>query len=170
MDIEIRPGRRSDAPAISAFLVPLAEKFIAHEFDPTPRHKFLATFSPAAIDQYLGSGFRYHPAESQGSLVGVVSIKNESHVYHLFVAESAQRTGLGRRLWQIARQASLAASHRGDFTVNSSRFAVGFYVQLGFERNGPENNQDGVVSIPMRLRWRAANKALQLTSAELGAP
>ncbi len=155
MDIEIRPGRRSDAPSISAFLVPLAQKFIAQELDPTPRDKFLATFSPAAIAQYLDSGFRYHLAESQGSLVGVVSTRDESHVYHLFVAESAQRTGLGRRLWQIARKASLAAGHRGDFTVNSSRFAIGFYEQLGFERTGPENNQDGVVSIPMRLRWRA---------------
>ena len=156
MYVEIRPGHRSDASAISAFLVPLAEKFVAHEFDPSARGKFLATFSPAAIDQYLGSGFRYHLAQSQGSLVGVVSTRNESHVYHLFVAESAQRIGLGRRLWQVAREASLAAGYRGDFTVNSSRFAVGFYEQLGFERDGPENNQDGVVSVPMRLRWRAA--------------
>ena len=156
MEVEIRPGHRSDAPAISAFLVPLAENFIAHEFDPTARDKFLATFSPAAIGQYLDSGFRYHLAESGSSLVGVVSTRNESHVYHLFVAESAQRTGLGRRLWQIAREAALTAGHRGDFTVNSSRFAVGFYEKLGFDRDGPENNQDGVRSVPMRLRWRAS--------------
>lgn len=156
MHVEIQLGRRSDAPAISAFLVPLAEKFIAHEFDPTARERFLATFSPAAIDEYFARGFRYHMAESEGLLLGVVSTRNESHVYHLFVAESAQRTGLGRQLWQIAREASLAAGYRGDFTVNSSRFAVKFYEQLGFESDGPENNQDGVVSVPMRLRWRAA--------------
>ena len=156
MHAELRVGRRSDASAISAFLRPLAEKFIAHDFDPAARNRFLATFSPAAIDRYLGSGFRYQLAESGGSIVGVVSTRDDGHVYHLFVAESLQRAGLGRRLWEVARDASLAAGHRGDFTVNSSRFAVGFYERLGFERDGPENDQDGVASVPMRLRWRAA--------------
>ncbi len=156
MPVEIRPAQRSDAAAISAFLEPLADKFIAREFDPSARSKFLATFSAAAVDGYLGSGFRYHLACCQGSIVGVVSTRNESHVYHLFVDESVQRTGLGRRLWQIARGAALDAGYRGDFTVNSSRFAVGFYKRLGFERVGPDAIQDGVVSVPMRLPWRSA--------------
>ena len=151
MDVKIRPAQRSDATIISAFLVPLVAKFVNHEFDPPTRERFLSTFSPTAIEGYLDSGFRYHLAESQGSLVGVVSTRDDSHLYHLFVAESTQGTGLGRRLWQIAREASLAAGYRGDFTVNSSRFAVGFYERLGFERDGPENIKDGVVSVPMRL-------------------
>lgn len=152
MRIAIRDGRPSDASAISAFVAPLAAEFIAHEFAPDARERFLATLSPEAIERYLAAGFRYHVAEAGGELVGVVATRAESHVYHLFVGGSARGTGLGRRLWERARDASRAAGHRGDFTVNASRFAVGFYEKLGFVRDGPEREQDGVVSVPMRLR------------------
>jgi ribosomal protein S18 acetylase RimI-like enzyme len=156
MEVTIRLGGFPDASAISAFLIPLAARFIAQEFDADARSRFLETFSPAAIEGYIRDGFRYHLAEHAGALVGVVATREDSHLYHLFVAESAHRSGLGTRLWQVARDASLASGYRGDFTVKSSQFAVGFYEQLGFKRAGPEQNQDGVISVPMRLRWRPA--------------
>ena len=122
MPVEIRPAQRSDAAAISAFLEPLADKFIAREFDPSARSKFLATFSAAAVDGYLGSGFRYHLACCQGSIVGVVSTRNESHVYHLFVDESVQRTGLGRRLWLGGSAATAGAAWPAGLLASQQRF------------------------------------------------
>jgi hypothetical protein len=42
--------------------------------------------------------------------------------------------------------------------VKSSSFAVGFYERLGFARDGPDERSGGVFSVPMRLRWRAAQQ------------
>jgi len=150
MQVVIREGRPSEASAISDFITPLAAKFIAHEFAAPARKLFLATFSHAAVDKYIANGFRYHLAESEGTMVGVVATRQNRHVYHLFVAESAQRSGVGRSLWNRAREAARESGYRGDFTVNSSRFAVGFYERLGFVRDGHENARDGIVSVPLR--------------------
>jgi GNAT superfamily N-acetyltransferase len=160
MEFEIRSASPSDAPAINALITPLAERFIVHEFFSPGREHFLDSISIAAIRRYFEAGFRYHVAEVDGVIVGVVSTRENSHLYHLFVSERAQGAGLARRLWQVARQASEAAGYRGDFPVNSSRFAVGFYEKLGFTHDGPEDNRGGVIAVPMRRTCRAAQLAL----------
>ena len=89
-------------------------------------------------------------AEENGCLAGVTATRDDKHLYHLFVAEPFQRRGLARALWDHAKQACLEAGNPGEFTVNSSRFAVGLYVKLGFVPLGPEVDRNGVISIPMR--------------------
>jgi len=150
--MRIRPARPDDAAAISRLIVPLAEKYILHEFDAQAGERFRAAVSAEAIAGYMSAEFRYHVAEEGGGLVGVVATRGDGHLYHLFVAEAAQGRGLARRLWDVAREASRAAGHEGDFTVRSSRYAVGLYERFGFVRDGPDDEQDGIVSIPMRLR------------------
>jgi GNAT superfamily N-acetyltransferase len=154
--IAIRLGTPTDAAAVSAFVTPIVQRFIAHEFEPDAQTRFLETFTPSAINGYFEKRYRYHIAESEQAIVGVVATRDNCHVYHLFVAESLHGSGLGRRLWLAASQASRAAGHNGDFTVNSSRFAVGFYERLGFDRDGPAHDFGGIISFPMRLRAPAA--------------
>lgn len=150
--MRIRPARPSDAAAISRLIMPLAEKYILHEFDAKAGEYFRASVSAKAIAGYMSAECRYHVAEDGGGLVGVVATRGDGHLYHLFVAEAAQGRGLARRLWDVAREASRAAGHSGDFTVRSSRHAVGLYEKLGFVRDGPDDERNGIVSIPMRLR------------------
>jgi GNAT superfamily N-acetyltransferase len=107
MELAIRRGHVADAVSISAFLTPLADRFIAYEFAPDARRNFLETFSTAAIEDYLRGGFRYHIAETREGIAGVVAIRDNCHLYHLFVAESAHRSGIGRRLWEVARDDAL---------------------------------------------------------------
>jgi ribosomal protein S18 acetylase RimI-like enzyme len=87
-----------------------------------------------AIGGYIESGYRYHIAEEDGELAGVVAVRDNSHLYHLFVSERFQGQGLARRLWEVAKTASLSAGNPGLFTVNSSRYAVGMYENFGFVR------------------------------------
>jgi hypothetical protein len=39
--------------------------------------------------------YQYHVAERAGALVGVVGIRNPSHLYHLLVDDRYQRQGFG---------------------------------------------------------------------------
>lgn len=153
----IRFATIEDTAAISALITPLAETYIVHEFADSGARALLESVAPQAIARYIESGYRYYVMEGPSELIGVVATRDNSHLYHLFVAESSQGSGLARRLWQTAKEACESAGHRGDFTVNSSRFAVGFYEQLGFVREGLEVERGGVIAVPMR--WPAPSTA-----------
>ncbi len=145
----IRLADIDDAPAISDLITPLARKQIAHEFSDEGARNLLSSMTPEAIDGYFRSGYRYHVAEDAGRLVGVVAVRDNKHLYHLFVVEQYQGQGLARELWSVAKEACVAAGNPGEFTVNSSRFALGMYRKFGFVESGPPENKQGVVYFPM---------------------
>ncbi|HUE74745.1 MAG TPA: GNAT family N-acetyltransferase [Pirellulaceae bacterium] len=149
--IAIREARPGDIPEISRLISDLAARYIAHEFTAQGAEQLLSAMNERAVESYFQHGYRYHVAEAEGSLAGVVATRDESHLYHLFVAEKYQGRGLATRLWHIARDACLAAHDCCEFTVNSSRYAVGFYEKLGFVRQADFQDDRGVVSIPMKI-------------------
>jgi len=153
--VTIRPATLADAAAISTLITPLAEKYIAYEFTDEGRRRLLRSMTPDAIRGYIAKGFRYHVAQESDDIVGVVATRDDSHLYHLFVAERSQGRGLARKLWQVARQACLEARNPGEVTVKPSRFATGFYAKLGFRREA-EDTHAGVVAITMRFCEQAA--------------
>ena len=89
---------------------------------------------------------------SRSRIVGFVGVRDNKHLYHLFVANDFQRRGVARRLWTVAREECIAAGNPGTFTVNSSNNAVAAYERLGFVRSGPTKNDDGVLYNPMATR------------------
>jgi phospholipid N-methyltransferase/GNAT superfamily N-acetyltransferase len=148
---DIRPATPADAGAISALLIALSEKYIAHEFTPSGREYLLATMATDRIATTMRDGFRYHVAQDEGRIVGVVGVCDGSHLYHLFVAESHQRRGLARELWRTAMAACLELDGLREFTVNSSLHARPFYERLGFVAVAGPRDVRGVVSVPMRM-------------------
>lgn len=149
--MQIRRATIEDAHAISDLIRPLAEQYIAHEFSPEGAGILLASMDAAAIEGYFAAGYEYHVAEEDGVLVGVVGVRDNSHLYHLFVADEFRGRGFARELWRVARDACRAAGNVGEFTVNSSGFAVGMYRKFGFVETSPPETRNGVTSIPMKL-------------------
>ena len=149
--LDIRKAKPGDAESISKLVSKLSAKYIAHELTADGAEHLLASMNPDAIKKYIHSGFEYHVAETDRRVVGVVGIRDNSHLYHLFVAEKYQRQGIARKLWLHAMETCLSNGNPGEFTVNSSAYAVGVYEQFGFiAQSGPEE-KEGVVYIPMKL-------------------
>jgi len=149
--MDIREATIDDAAAISGLIWPLAEEYIAAELPPEGARNLLASMEPDAIRSYLQAGMRYHVAERDGMLAGVVGVRDNAHLYHLFVAELFGGQGLARRLWDHARDACREKGNAGEFTVHSSRFALEMYRKFGFVESGPPETRDGVTSVPMKL-------------------
>ncbi len=149
--MEIRAATSRDAESISNLVRQLSAEYIAHEFTAEGREILLNSMTPAAIEKYMQSGFRYHVAEVGSQLVGVVGVRDNSHLYHLFVAESYQRQGVATGLWQLAMQACLDEGNPGEFTVNSSNYAQKVYETLGFVAQSGPQDKNGVIFIPMKL-------------------
>jgi GNAT superfamily N-acetyltransferase len=149
--IAIRTLEPPDIEPVAVLLSELAAEFIVHEFDAPGQRRFLSENDAEAIRGLVAKGFRYHVAEGGGKIVGFVGVRDNSHLYHLFVAKSVQGRGVGRKLWNFAKNECESLGHRGAFTVNSSTNAIPIYERWGFRRDGPSKNSGGVVYNPMRL-------------------
>lgn len=149
--MRIRRATPADAKAISALILGVSRYFTLHPAG-VGAEAFLATVSAEAIHGYLSSpDFVYRVAEDDGGLAGVVAIRENRHLYHLFVAPDGHRRGLARRLWTEAMDAALQAGNPGEFTVNSTPYAVPVYERFGFVATGPRVETNGIAFVPMRL-------------------
>lgn len=114
----------ADAPAISALIHALSEPFFVSP-SREGAESFLASIGVEGVVRCLASErFRYLVARSDGTLAGVIAIRDGAHLFHLFVAPAYQGQGLARQLWHQAKAQALAAGNPGRFTVNASLNAV----------------------------------------------
>jgi len=91
-------------------------------------------------------------ATTQNRVVGMIEVRDESHISLLFVDKRFQRRGIGREL--MRRGLSICQRRNPELskvTVNSSPYAVRIYERLGFSREGLEQVKDGAQFAPMVL-------------------
>jgi GNAT superfamily N-acetyltransferase len=148
--MHIREAILDDTESISRLVYELSEKYIAPEFTSAGATSLLNSMKPDAIRKYLQAGFWYHVVEIKGQVVGVVGVRDNRHLYHLFIADEYQNQGIARKLWQVAFEACLSRGNPGIFTVNSSKYAVPMYEKLGFVPQSEPVESNGIVSIPMK--------------------
>ena len=73
-------------------------------------------------------------------IVGYISMKENSHLYHLFVSESHQRKGIANTLWQHV----LGQNNAEKYTLRSSLYAVPVYKKWGFVETDSVREKDGI--------------------------
>ena len=86
--------------------------------------------------------------------VGRIGRRNEvPHADLLFVEKEMHGQGIARelvrRLLDIARKKDPSAKR---VTVNATRYAVPFYVRVGFASLGEERTENGIISTPMEIK------------------
>ncbi len=107
--MRIRPIEDKDVPAVARLLKVLAREFIVHESTPEGAATFLRENDEQAIRRYVEAGHVYHVAESDSEIAGFASMRDRSHLFHLFVGVPWQGQGVARKLWDAARQAAIDA-------------------------------------------------------------
>lgn len=149
--MKIQPASREDASAISSLI-----KGVAHYFTLSPNGEgaeaFLKTIEPDAIESYIVSDeFSYFVGMLDEQLAGVVCIRNNKHLFHLFVDPKYQRKGIAYALWQHARGAAVRAGRNEGFTGNSTPYAVPVYERFGFKASGARSETNGIAYVSMQL-------------------
>jgi GNAT superfamily N-acetyltransferase len=151
LPFQIRLATPEDANAISTVIKGLSRHFLA---DPEGQgaDTVLQSIDPMGIAEFIAaSHFCHWVASAQGQVMAVAGLRDNAHLYHLFVAPDWQGRGVGRALWQQVRSAALAAGNPGTFTVNSTLNGRAAYESFGFTVTGPVTQRDGLVYIPMGL-------------------
>jgi len=149
--MEISKATVVDAKAISELIIPLVRKYILPTCSGDGAKVLLESMNTLSITGYIDSGFNYHIAMEQGEVLAVVGVRNNSHLYHLFVKEQYQGRGLAIKLWELVKNECLSQGNSGVFTVNSAVNAAQLYRKLGFIEQSGIRERAGIKDIPMQL-------------------
>lgn len=84
-------------------------------------------------------------------IVGMITLRNSSHISLLFVDGKYHRRGIGRALIEYLREYLLSEAGVSKVTVNAAPYGVAFYHKLGFRDLRPEEEQDGIIYTPMEF-------------------
>ena len=149
--ITIRPATISDALAIST-LISDVKHFFTLKQNGEGADAFLKSISAEAISSYIvDDRYSYFVAVVEDELAGVVAMRDNSHLFHLFVAPRFQRRRIAAQLWRFARANAVEAGNQEGFTVNSTLFALHVYESFGFQIAGERIEKHGIVFVPMRM-------------------
>lgn len=162
----IRRAQLSDAPAI-ALLIGALMPCMTLRPDGAGAEAFIESMACPAIETYIsGAAYHYQVGLIGGELAGVVALRDNSHLFHLFVAQKHHRQGIARRLWEAALRAAMASGNAEGFTVNSSLHGLPLYQSLGFVATGAKVEQHGIAYVPMVLTLGYKHVPNQYISSE----
>lgn len=154
--VDVRPAVVADAEGINRLIHSQLHHRTPEPTGPAPE-SFMQRFSPRFLEECIaGDRHRYLVALAEDQLVGVLGVRENRHLLHLFVAEPYQRQGIARRLWERALADLLAVEDEVEMTVRSSVYAVPVYRRFGFEVTGARVDSEGVSWVPMRRVIRRA--------------
>lgn len=100
---------------------------------------------------FIMGAYQMFVALDRNKIVGMITLRNSTHISLLFVDEKYHRRGIGRGLMEYLTNYLLTEVGACYVTVNSSPYGVGFYHKLGFKDLRPEEEKDGIIYTPMKF-------------------
>lgn len=100
---------------------------------------------------FLLGAYQMFVALNHNRIVGMITLRNASHISLLFVDEKYHRQGIGRALIEYLREYLLSEAGVDRVTVNAAPYGVAFYHKLGFRDLRPEEEKDGIKYTPMEF-------------------
>ncbi len=139
-DITLRDATVADADALSTLVTPLARHLLDADTGASAS-AFLASLTPSSFAERLASrDFAHYVVVDANGLCGMIAMREDSHIHHLFVSRGTRRRGIARLLWEHA----LRIHGRREYTVNSSEIAVPVYERFGFVAKAAPQTVKGV--------------------------
>jgi ribosomal protein S18 acetylase RimI-like enzyme len=149
---QFRIMRDDDAGAVSLLVQRTFQHYIADTYTPRGIKHFLKITSKQAMLRRIRKNQLIFVAETDGTICGMIAVRNGNHLNLLFVAPEFHRNGIGTLLFQHALNRMKAAiPDLGNVTVNSSQYALPFYTQLGFRIKRSTYFRKGMKITPMEL-------------------
>ena len=107
---------------------------------------------PGLKKMFLKGAYQVWGAFEKGVMIGVVSVRNRSHISLLFVDTDHQRKGIATALLKTLFSYARDEMAISEITVNAAPYATGFYHKAGFIDLCNEKVTDGIRYTPMIIR------------------
>ena len=90
--------------------------------------------------------------KNSDEIIGVIAMRDNSHISLLFVKKEYHRNGIAHKLFNIALEKCYDKDHNlQTITVNSSPCAVKIYEKMGFLKKDLEQEINGIKFTPMKF-------------------
>ena len=106
---------------------------------------------PTLYKMFLRGHYQIFGAFYQGKNIGMISLRDRTHISLLFVDEKYHYQGVGRALMDYLKKYLVTEKGEHKVTVNASPYGGGFYHKLGFQDTDREQEKEGVRYTPMIL-------------------
>lgn len=107
---------------------------------------------PVLKKMFLKGDYQTWGAFDKGIMIGLVSIRNRSHISLLFVDGDHHRQGVATALLQTLFAYARDEMDISEITVNAAPYATDFYHKVGFTDLCGEKETDGIRYTPMIIR------------------
>ena len=127
-------------------------RFEAEDYSKEGVQSFLNFITDPVLYKMFQNGYyQIFGAFYKGEIVGMISLRDRTHISLLFVDERYHRQGIGRALMDYLKQYLMAEMGEYKVTVNASPYGLGFYHRLGFHDTDVEQTKEGIRYTPMIL-------------------
>ena len=127
-------------------------EFEGDVYPPEGVRNFVDFITDSALKRMFVMGsYQMMGAYLGNKIVGIISLRNKTHISLLFVDKYYHKRGIGRALIVSLSKYVKAEIGQNRITVNASPYGVDFYHRLGFQDIEPEKQQDGIIFTPMFL-------------------
>ncbi|WMC94243.1 GNAT family N-acetyltransferase [Kineothrix sp. MB12-C1] len=127
-------------------------QFEAEDYEPKGVRSFENFITDNTLYRmFIMGAYQMFVAVSNHKIIGMITVRSNSHISLLFVDEKYHRRGIGKAL--ILRLCGYLKTELGvdKVTVNASPFGVEFYHRVGFWDLGVEQTVDGIRYTPMEI-------------------
>jgi len=146
--MNIRVANKHDVADICNLVKSLSHFYLESDENELPDWFSETLTEGAFLNRILNDEYHNFIYKIRGDVAGYLSLKGNSHLYHLFVSEVHQGQGISRHLWNHAMNEYTSEV----YTLRSSLFAVPIYKKFGFKAVGEVGEKDGIGFQPMELR------------------
>ncbi len=150
--ILVRPAYREEWDDAMALAWRTFMKFEACDYTKEGVDSFQEFITDTVLHRMFVMGvYQLFVAVCNNNLIGMISLRNETHISLLFVEEQYHRQGVGRCLINYVSTYVKNEEGHHAITVNAAPYAVGFYHRIGFVDTDRMQLNDGILYTPMEL-------------------
>ncbi|KLD61932.1 GNAT family N-acetyltransferase [Dyella japonica] len=151
--LRMRLARKDDAQAVARLARRVVRRWIVPDQPAVAVIALEESLRTSVIREKIATGQRFQLAFVDGALAGVAAVRNDSHVFQLFIGTRYQGQGIARKLWERLRRDCVRRVGTRAFTLNAAPGAVPFYLHMGFEiDHDPARVLGKVIAVPMIYR------------------
>ncbi|MCF7929481.1 MAG: GNAT family N-acetyltransferase [Spirochaetales bacterium] len=152
-EVQIHPFHPNQASEVSALISTVFDEFVGIEYSRQGKTTFSSFTKPEAIRKRYTAGNLIFIAQAESKIIGIIEIRDLSHISLLFVDKQFHRKGIARRLWETALLECTAQNPGlSAFTVHASPYSEKIYRRLGFHPSAELTVIDGIKFIPMSMK------------------
>jgi predicted acetyltransferase len=145
----VKPFSPGQEEEISNLISSVFHEFIGFEYTEEGNKIFNDFISPENILERYKNGNTILTFQQDGSIIGIIEVRDNKHISLFFVGKKHHNNGIGRAL--LNEIVSLSKGKTDILTVNASPFSEKIYSKIGFERSGEKTEKNGIIFIPMKM-------------------